>query len=671
MRAGRALRNVVSLLAVCALSAYGADSPARAAQGGKTVPPNVLEGEVNAPEFPQGLDWLNTSTPLRIRDLRGKFVLLDFWTFCCINCMHILPDLRRLETRYDQELVVIGVHSAKFANEKDTAQIRSAILRYEIRHPVVNDSNFDVWQSYAANAWPTVVLINPVGKIIAQGSGEGIFEPLDGILREAVPFFEAKGLLKRSPLALSLEEARKASTLLDFPGKVSSDEKTGRLYITDSNHHRIVVTDASGRILDVIGSGVEGHEDGTFEKAQFHHPQGTSASGDILYIADTDNHLVRVADLRARTVETVLGTGVQAQGFNQPGRGASVALNSPWDVLPHDGKLYVAMAGFHQLWVADIKTWYAGPFAGSGRENIVDHSLLEAALAQPSGIATDGRKLYFADSETSSIRAADLDANGAVRTIIGKGLFEFGDIDGDGSKARLQHPLGVAYRDGLVYVADTYNSRIKVVDPVKRTSRAYAGNGNKTLADGKLAAASFNEPGGLAWLGGKLYIADTNNHQIRVLDPRASTVSTLELTGLEKLAQGRMESFRGRLLDLGRRQLKAGSGRLALNVILPAGHKFNKDAPFFMRWQAGNGSGLKFGLDAASVDFKKASFPLSVPVEFSGGRSDLTIDTVVYYCTDQSSVCYVDPIRVKVAVVASPGGAAVLPLDIPVKKPGL
>jgi DNA-binding beta-propeller fold protein YncE len=666
-----ALKNAVSMILLWTLAACGAQNKPGGAQGGRVFPPELLEGTTNAPEFPAGLDWLNTSTPLRLKDLRGKFVLLDFWTYCCINCMHILPDLAKLEQKYAQELVVIGVHSAKFKNEKDTSQIRSAILRYGIHHPVVNDASFQVWQSYGVNSWPTVVLINPLGKVVAERAGESVFEPFDAVLQQAVPHFAAKGELKRSPLQLSLEEARRANTLLEFPGKISSDQQTNRLYITDSNHNRILVADAAGRILDVIGTGDQGRDDGSFEQARFHHPQGTFASGDVLYIADTENHLVRVADLRARVVKTVLGTGQQAKGFNQPGRGTSVALNSPWDLLVRAGKMYIAMAGFHQLWVADLKTWEARPFAGSGREDIQDNGLLDAALAQPSGITTDGHELYFADSETSSIRQAGLAAGGRVRTILGKGLFDFGDIDGDASKARLQHPLGVAYSDGLLYVADTYNSRIKVVDPASRTVRTLAGNGMKTLADGKFASAAFNEPGGLAWLGGKLYVADTNNHQIRVLDPSAKTVATLEFTGLEKLSRREMDSFRGRLLDLGQRELKTGAGKLALNIVLPAGYKFNREAPFYMRWKSADGSRLKFGLQADKVDFRKVGFPLQLPVELPAGRSELTIDSVVYYCTENSTACLVDPIRVKLALQASPGAPAGAPVDIPVRKPNL
>ncbi len=638
--------------------------------GAEVLSPEILEGNIHAPEFPEGLDWLNTSTPLRLKDFRGKFVLLDFWTFCCINCMHILPDLARLETKYSQELVVIGVHSAKFKNEKDTSQIRSAILRYGIHHPVVNDSDFQIWNSYAANSWPTTVLINPSGKVIGKYSGEGVYQPFDSVLSQAIPYFDKKGELHRGPLHLALEEARQANTLLSFPGKISSDEKSGRLFISDSDHNRILIVDAAGKILDVIGSGEQGRADGSFEDAQFHHPQGTFAAGNLLYIADTENHLVRETDLTARKVRTVLGTGSQATRRSTGGTGLSTELNSPWDLTVVKNKMYIAMAGAHQLWVADTSSWKAEPYAGSGMEEIVDGALASAALAQPSGIISDGHKLYFADSETSSIREADLGGPAGVKTIIGKGLFQFGDVDGDSGRARLQHPLGVALRDGLLYVADTYNSKIKVIDPARRTSTEFAGSGRKTLEDGGFARAAFNEPGGLVWLGGKLYVADTNNQQIRVLDPAAKTVATLAFTGLERLSRRQMDRFRGRLVDLGEREVNRIGAKLELNIVLPPGYKFNHDAPFYMKWQAADGSALKFGLDPEKVDFKQARFPLAVPIQSLDGRAEITIDAVVYYCTSATSACYVDPIRAKLALRASASGPPVAPVEIAVRKPG-
>ena len=604
----------------------------------------MLEGLINAPEFPDGLAWLNTEAPIKLRDLRGKFVLLDFWTFCCINCMHIIPDLKKLEAKYEQELVVIGVHSAKFQNEKDTSKIREAILRYEIAHPVVNDADFRVWSSYTARAWPTLVLINPKGKVIGSMSGEGVFEPFDRVLSQAIPYFEAKNELVRSPLKTALEAAARPEMLLSYPGKIFADAAGRRLFITDSNHHRILVATAEGKILDVIGGGEQGQRDGRFEEAGFHHPQGTFLAGEILYIADTENHLLRAANLTTRNVATVLGTGAQARRMNAPGQGREVALNSPWDVLVHNGTAYIAMAGSHQIWAADTKTWAAGPFAGSAREDIIDGKRGDAALAQTSGLATDGQRLYFADSETSSVRSVGLSPEGEVATIVGKGLFKFGDQDGACDEARFQHPLGVAWHKGRIYVADTYNSKVKVIDPGK-------------CQVSTLVGGSFNEPGGLAWLDGKLYVVDTNNHLVRVVDAEKKTVTTLELTGLEKLSTGRAKEFEGRSVRLGPFDVQPGKTSLAVSLDLPDGYKLNRDAPLYLAWNA--------------PEAKLESKPGALEARIAGlsGRSEVRLDAIVYYCTTEQSVCLVDRLHVLIAVNPVAQGPGVIPIPVEVRKP--
>lgn len=497
---------------------------------------NSYEGQVNAPEFPAKLAWLNTEQPLTLRALRGKIVLLDFWTYCCINCLHVLPDLQRLEQKYRAQLVVIGVHSGKFTTEKETENIRQAVLRNEITHPVINDSEMDVWQHFTARAWPTLVLINPRGKVVGQHSGEGIFELFDELIGKMVTYFRAEGILDETPRQFRLEREVMPATPLSFPGKVLADEASQRLFISDTNHHRIVITTLDGTVRDIIGTGAVGAHDGTFETATFNHPQGVALhdaeDSDTLFICDTENHLMRKADLRTRTVTTLAGTGAQARTFNEGGTGTDVALNSPWDALVVHGVLFIAMAGPHQIWAMDPDTGETVPFAGSGREDHIDGPLRQAALAQPSGLATDGNVLFVADSEISSIRAASLLPSGNVSTIVGLGLFDFGDVDGVGNEVRLQHPLGVAYSAGKLYVADTYNHKIKEIELATRTCRTLAGTGAAGLRNAARHAAQFNEPGGLSATSTALFIADTNNHAIRRLDLTTKLVSTLEIKGL-------------------------------------------------------------------------------------------------------------------------------------------
>ncbi len=488
---------------------------------------------VRAPEFPAGLEWLNTKEPVTLASLRGKVVVVDFWTYCCINCMHVLPHLKKLEHKYPQELVVIGVHSAKFTTEKETENIRQAILRYEIEHPVVNDNQMRVWDQWGVHAWPTLFLIDPEGMVVGYTSGEGFYDAFDQAISQLIAEFTDKGLVNRELLHFNLERDKMPSMPLSFPGKVLADEASSRLFIADSNHNRIVITTLEGEVLEVVGSGERGFKDGSFSEACFDHPQGMALDGALLYVADTENHALRKVDLTARMVTTLAGTGKQADRASATGKGSGTALSSPWDLVVHQGALYIAMAGPHQLWRMDLATGLIGPFAGSGREARIDGPLKSAALAQPSGITTDGKKLYFADSEISSIRSADLDPDGKVKTIVGQDLFEFGDVDGTGPTVRLQHPLGVTWHQGILYVADTYNNKIKQVFPESREATTFLGSGQEGYRDG--LEPLFNEPGGLSIAGGKLFIADTNNHVIRVADLGTKEVSTLKMWPEEKL----------------------------------------------------------------------------------------------------------------------------------------
>lgn len=476
-----------------------------------------------APGFVGNHDWINVSRPLSLEDLRGKLVLLDFWTYCCINCMHVVPDLAFLEEKFRDQLVVIGVHSAKFRNERLTRNIRQAMWRYGIRHPVVNDADLRIWRSYGVNAWPTFTLIDETGEIVIRLPGEGNRLVLDTLIERLIVRGRSRETLQEGPFPLWKPEPPPQTPLL-YPGKVLADAPSGRLFIADSSHHRILVTDLSGNPLEVIGSGASGLEDGTFERARFNNPQGMALRGGMLYVADTDNHCLRRIDFNQRVVESYAGTG--KQGFAESGGPSRrVMLNSPWDLCWGQESLFVAMAGSHQIWRLDPTKDQLEAFAGSGQEDIEDGPRFLAKMAQPSGLAFDGTFLYSADSETSSIRRIELTPGGWVRSLVGKGLFVSGDTDGMGDRVRLQHPLGIATEEGRLYIADTYNHKIKGLSPLQRESVTLYGNGQPGFEDGPVGA--FYEPGGVSVANGVLYVADTNNHAIRKID--RTGVHTLDL----------------------------------------------------------------------------------------------------------------------------------------------
>jgi sugar lactone lactonase YvrE/thiol-disulfide isomerase/thioredoxin len=483
-------------------------------------------GPISAPKLDGAIDWLNVAAPISIEQLRGKVVLLDFWTYGCVNCMHVLRDLKTLEQRFPEELVVISVHSAKFTNEKRTENLKRILVRYEIEHPVANDANLEIWRRYGAQAWPTRVIIDPAGNLVGTALGEGNLEGFINAIRTVVRVFDERGEINRAPLPLQLERLRHDDSPLLYPGKVLADERSGRLFIADSNHNRIIVSSLDGRLIETVGSGLQGDNDGIFSQARFYRPQGLAldpstslgASDAQLYVADTENHQIRVVDFQARAVHTVAGTGKQGAWSGDGGDALRIDLNSPWDLALKTGILIVAMAGPHQIWVIDLLHDQAYPYAGTGEEARRDGAVNQATFAQPSGLAVAGNTLYVADAESNTIRAVELPPVNTVTTIAGGDLFEFGDTDGKGDGVRFQHPLGLAAKDGRVFIADTYNHKIKVLEPSSgRVS---------TLASG------FHEPGGLSIAGNTLFVADTNSHAIRTVDLSSKKVGTLVIEGL-------------------------------------------------------------------------------------------------------------------------------------------
>ncbi len=274
---------------------------------------NPFKQRRKAPSLDGGAGWINTGGPIELKQLRGKFVLLDFWTYCCINCMHILPVLKKLEHAYPDNLVVIGVHSAKFETERDSKNITDAVLRYEIEHPVINDREHTLWDKFGISSWPSLLLIDPEGYVVLGHSGEIDFESLDQVIKKAIPYYRKKGLLDERAVHFDTAAQRSSDTPLRFPGKVLADAPSDRLFIADSNHNRIVIAKLDGALIDTIGSGAIGKADGDYRAASFDHPQGMALDGETLYVADTENHLLRKVDLKKKHVTTIAGTGKQAQ----------------------------------------------------------------------------------------------------------------------------------------------------------------------------------------------------------------------------------------------------------------------------------------------------------------------------------------------------------------------
>lgn len=650
----------------------GTEAPQNPFAEAVMVPDGILEG---------GTEWLNTAHPIDLKDLRGKIVVLDFWTYCCINCMHVLPDLKFLEEKYGNQLVVIGVHSAKFDNEKVSQSIRDAIVRYEIQHPVVNDSEMLIWRKFGTRAWPTLALIDPEGRYAGSQSGEGHRELFDNVIGKLVEYHRWKGTLDETPIVFESEASKVQPTPLRYPGKVLADAAGQRLFITDSNHNRIVVTTMTGELLQIIGSGRNGRADGAFDAAEFNRPQGTSLVGNKLYVADTENHLIRVADLDTKTVSTLAGNGRQGQpGGMVSGTLLETALNSPWSIAHTNGVLFIAMAGPHQVWAHQLGTNLIGVYAGSGREDVINGPLATSAFAQPSEIVSDpeGKFLYLVDSEGSAIRKVPTNPAGEVTTVAGtselprgQSLFAFGDVDAAGKNARFQHPLGIAISDDKLFVADSYNHKLKMITLDSRKSTTWLGSGKPGNTTDPLL---LNEPGGLSIADGKLYVADTNNHRILVIDIANKQPTVFSINGLTPPTPPKqmVKPETSDAIAVDSQKLAAGE-KLTFNVslIVPEGHKRNDLAP--VTWEIfteadqtivpADALGVR---DEASVNDQNVA-KFEIPLTATPGEATLILRMSFGYCgSEENALCRLATATWRIPVVLNTdGGISEIALTFP------
>jgi DNA-binding beta-propeller fold protein YncE len=433
---------------------------------------NLARPRVRAPEL-VGRSWLNTGgRSYSLRDFRGKVLLLDFWTFCCINCLHVLDELRPLEASFADVLVTVGVHSPKFEHEADPVALADAVERYDVHHPVLDDPWLNTWQAYAVRAWPTLVVVDPEGYVVHVAAGEGHGEALRRVIADVVAEHDSRGTLHRGNGPYVPPPAR--DTVLRFPSKAVVTP-TGTLLVANTARHNLVELAADGEtVLRTIGAGNRGSTDGGPADARFAEPAGLAVLpalvadqvGYDVVVADTVNHLLRGVSLADGTVRTIAGTGHQWRDGTSDGPATDVDLSSPWDVAwwPATGGVVVAMAGNHTLSLFDPIAGALRRFAGTTVEGLHDGPADESFFAQPSGLAVDGDRLWLADSETSALRCVT--PSGAVTTVVGEGLFDFGHRDGPAEQALLQHPLGVAVLpDRSIAIADTYNGAIRRYDP--------------------------------------------------------------------------------------------------------------------------------------------------------------------------------------------------------------
>ncbi|MGW0204664.1 NHL domain-containing thioredoxin family protein [Streptomyces sp. NPDC003233] len=501
---------------------------------------------VRAPELIGKGGWINTGDKeLGLAELRGRIVIVDFWTFCCVNCLHVLDELRELEEKHRDTVVIIGVHSPKFVHEAEHQAVVDAVERYGVEHPVLDDPELATWKQYAVRAWPTLVVIDPEGYVVAQHAGEGHAHAIERLVEELEAEHEAKGTLRRGDGPYVAPEPE--PTTLRFPGKALL-LPSGHFLVSDTTRHQLVeLAEDAETVVRRIGSGTRGFADGGPEEAAFNEPQGLALLEDgAVVVADTVNHALRRLDLATGAVTTLAGTGRQWwQGSATSGPAREVDLSSPWDVAVFGGRVWIAMAGVHQLWMYDPVAGTVAVAAGTTNEGLVDGPGAEAWFAQPSGLAATAERLWLADSETSALRWVDLD--GHVHTAVGTGLFDFGHRDGAAGQALFQHPLGVtALPDGSVAVADTYNHALRRYDPA---------TGEVTTL-----ATDLREPSDAVLVGEDIVVVESARHRLTRLRLPEEAV--------------RVESVAHRTR---RAATEVAPGRLRLDVVFqaPAGQKLD------------------------------------------------------------------------------------------------
>ncbi len=628
-----------------------------------------------------GTQWLNVSRPLKPEDFRDKIVLLDFWTYCCINCIQTLPEIAKLEKEFKNDLLVIGVHSAKFDNEKDLSSIRQAILRYGVEHPVVNDKDFRIWRTFDVRSWPTLILLQPNGEVAKIFTGEGHTDELRNEIKNLKKTFKKRSA---SPIPMALERDKVAKGEFFYPSKLFFEESSKVLYVSDSSHHQIAAyqwdlkTPEKLKPLFRIGkSGDPGKSDGSYGSARFRRPQGIVATKNYLYIADTENHTIRRVDLRAKTVSTLAGNGKKGSvkiGENFPAKSTSLA--SPWDLAfhPDTDHLVIAMAGTHQLWSLDLESNKLDVIAGTGAESIQDGLPKENTLAQPSALSSLLGSLYFIDSESSSLRFY---FESYVKTLVGSGLFDFGFKDGERKKAMLQHPLGLYADVTGVFIADTFNHSIRRYEPSKQMLTTEVGDGKSgNGADEGVEDAKnvrLNEPSGITKLTEICFIiADTNNHRLMLWNRATGKIQRMKIDGekvapIEKVPGGSKASEKKIVLKLPNtvvtEVVKVNQKSPEIKVVLPEGFKLNAEGPSYLRLFEGESPKEKLKQEWSRDQLQKS---LSLRVDTLKQDEKYLFQGTIYFCRDTANaVCEIA--SVSFPLLVDPAGTESVVVTIPQK----
>jgi thiol-disulfide isomerase/thioredoxin len=598
--------------------------------------------------------WFNISKPLTKEDLKDRIILLDFWTYACVNCVQTFPEIKKLEEQFGSKLLVIGVHSGKFSNEKNSAQIRNAILKYDISHPVVNDPDFKIWQNFNVDSWPTFILLNPHGRVVETYVGENEAIKIKADVKKLISKFKYN--LSREPLPIVLEKNDLIRNVLDFPTQMTyapdftyKSRHVPVIFIANSGQNNIVATSLSGEIILRIGSTTKsGFSDGSFDAATFKSPQGMIYDSGKLYVADTGNHALRVIDFKEGKVSTLIGSGQRGDIVDSDSefpvtRDFSLASPSDIEFFPDKNNIAIANSGTHQILTYNLRKQTIAVLAGNGSEGLDDGKYPDNALAQTADMSVYGRKLYFIDSESSSLRV--LDENKNVKTLIGKGLFDFGHVNGDKNSALMQHPLGLLVDDTGAYISDSFNHVIRKYDFATGQIRDLVGAKKAGEGLGGASSTQFNQPEGIIAILDRFYIADSNNNRIVIVGRGNLNSEILDVIPPLKLPKEGFLEYMPNLERVESISVKSDS-EITIKINLKSGWKINERGPSFINLLEMTGN--KEANLLSSFDWHQVKNKEMKLQKLQQGK-DYILQGVIYFCEDKkNALCYVKSYEQKI-----------------------
>jgi thiol-disulfide isomerase/thioredoxin len=590
--------------------------------------------------------WFNVSRPLEISDLKERIILLDFWTYDCVNCISAFTEIKKLENQFGSKLTVIGVHSGKFENQKDPAEIKKAILKFDIEHPIINDSDLKIWNQFKVKSWPTFILINPNGNIVKTYIGENELPKVKRDLKKLISKYKFE--VNREPMPTLLEKHDMIGNVLNFPTKLEYAAdflyKTRHLpviFIANTGQHNIIISSLSGEIIAKVGSGKEGFQDGTFDVANFSFPQGLLYDSGKLYVADRGNHAIREINFKEGKVSTLIGSSQRGEVIESGGEfleAKNVNLSSPVDIefFPNHENIVIANSGTNQILSYNLKKKTVSILAGNGSEGMDDGKYPENSLAQTADMSASNRKLYFVDSQSSSLRV--LDESGNVKTLIGKDLAKFGHENGEKSRALMQHPLGLMVDDTGAYISDSFNHVIRKYDFSSSQIRDFIGGRKHGNGVGTSANTQFNEPEGIIAVLDRFYVSDSNNNRILAIGRGSLNSELLDVMPPLRLPKEGFLQYLPNLQKAEEIDVKSDA-EVVIKIDLKKGWKINESGPSFINLLElvdDDKANMVASFDWRTVSTKEIKLP-----KLKDGKYYMLQGTI-YFCEDKkNSLCYI------------------------------